>query len=119
MAFYVCPGATSPCTVAVATADGTTLTPVPLAGTDGAAVANSTVYTPTGVGSYCFLALYSGDSHYAPSSDGATADQCLTVTNGVAAHGIVPAAPARNDGVGPGADHDGKHLDPRPHRRQL
>jgi hypothetical protein len=78
VAFYVCPGDTNACTVAAA---GTTLPSVALTGSGGAATATSSVDTPAAVGPYCFLAVYSGDDNYAPSSDESTADECFEVTN--------------------------------------
>ena len=77
---YVCPGDVEPCTEAIAAADGATLSPVTLTATGGSAAARSPAYTPGAIGSYCFLAVYSGDSHYAVSSDGSTSDQCFTVS---------------------------------------
>jgi hypothetical protein len=81
IAFYVCRGDTSACTVAA----GSALTSVALTGSGGAATATSAVDTPAATGSYCFLAVYSGDNNYATSSDGSTADQCFEVTGGGAA----------------------------------
>jgi hypothetical protein len=79
---YVCPGDVQPCTVATATTDGATLNGVALTATGNSAAARSPAYTAPAIGPYCFLAVYSGDSHYAASSDGATSDQCFTVVNG-------------------------------------
>ncbi len=79
---YVCPGDLHPCTPATAAAQGSTLDSVTLTGNGGAAAARSPAYTAPATGPYCFLAVYSGDSRYAASSDGATTDQCFTVVNG-------------------------------------
>ena len=79
VAFYVCPGDSSSCTVAGAV---TTLASVALTGSSGAATATSAVDTPASPGFYCFLAVYSGDNTYATSSDGSVADQCFDVSGG-------------------------------------
>ncbi len=44
------------------------------------AYATSAAFTPTALGVYCFVASFSGDSHYVPSSWGSIADQCFTVS---------------------------------------
>jgi hypothetical protein len=80
--FYVCPGDAHPCTAAAATTAGNTPSTVALTGTGEAAEARSPAYTAPTLGPYCYLAIYSGDDHYAVASDGATVDQCFTVVNG-------------------------------------
>ncbi|HEY5251101.1 MAG TPA: Ig-like domain-containing protein [Acidimicrobiales bacterium] len=79
---YLCPGNTVPCTPSAAAEAGDSPTSMALTGTGNVAGARSPVDTPTALGAYCYLAVYSGDSHYAIASDGATTDQCFTVTNG-------------------------------------
>jgi hypothetical protein len=85
VSFSVCgPDATAaPCTPAAGTALGS---PVALAGAivspEGVwtATATSAAFSPSATGTYCFVAVYSGDSHYPSRSDGSPADECVTVT---------------------------------------
>jgi hypothetical protein len=51
-------------------------------GTTGSDTASGTSlpYTPSAIGTYCFLALYSGDSNYMAASDGAIPEECFSVT---------------------------------------
>jgi hypothetical protein len=51
-------------------------------GTTGSDTASGTslAYTPSAIGTYCFLALYSGDSNYMAASDGAIPEECFSVT---------------------------------------
>ena len=82
--FYVCgpiPSETS-CTQADRTTLGAPVAVSP-AGAVNVVTATSTPYTPAVVGSYCFVGVYSGDTNYAPGTDGST-NECFTVT---------PAAP--------------------------
>jgi hypothetical protein len=65
--------------------------------------AMSVPFTPTAAGVYCFLALYSGDTVYAPESDGSTSDQCFSargpgpeITTEPAASSIVLGATDRD-----------------------
>ncbi len=78
VSFFACgplPSATG-CTSSA----GTAFSPsVPVTTEVGMASAPSQPFTPTATGTYCFLAVYSGDTNYAPSSDG-SADECFTVT---------------------------------------
>lgn len=67
--FYLCSSATTGCNASTGTLfDTETLT-------NGQAV--STGYIPANAGSYCFAAVYGGDTNYTSSSD-TTADQCFT-----------------------------------------
>jgi hypothetical protein len=80
--FYVCGPDTvlAACTTAAGRPVGT---PVPLTpGTGPSATAVSAGFFPTESGHFCFLGVYSGDSHYASASDGSTTDECFTVAQG-------------------------------------
>ncbi len=76
--FYVC-GPEETSTAVACTDAGTDLGAVTLSGSGDAATATSASFTPSVVGLYCFLGVYSGDSHYSPASDGSTFDECFQV----------------------------------------
>jgi hypothetical protein len=83
--FYVCgpeptlltPATTSACTSTSGTEVGT---PAAVIGSGSIATSHSVDYSPGSAGTYCFLAVYSGDTIYQPSSDATTSDECFTVT---------------------------------------
>ncbi len=78
VSFYVCGPTSSPAPCA-STDDqvGTAVTVVP--GASDTSTATSASFTPTATGTWCFAAVYSGDSNYTTSSDGST-DECFDVT---------------------------------------
>jgi hypothetical protein len=78
--FYVCPSA-NPCTPD-SPAGGTDLGSVSLSGSSDVATATSDSYSPPGTGTYCFLAVYSGDANYASAPDSSTTAECFTTTAG-------------------------------------
>jgi len=78
--FYECAGSATPCAVDNATSGGSDLGSVTLSDVLGIPTATSVPFTPEATGSYCFLAVYSGDGSYNPASDGSTTDECFTVT---------------------------------------
>jgi hypothetical protein len=63
-----------------ATSSGSDLGSVTLTDVLGVPTATSVPFTPEATGSYCFLAVYSGDASYNTASDGSTTDECFTVT---------------------------------------
>ncbi|MGH9016531.1 MAG: hypothetical protein ACRDY1_02170, partial [Acidimicrobiales bacterium] len=83
VSFAVC-GPSTGGTVTSCSADSATAvgSPVGLAPAPAAATytATSASYTPTSIGTYCFVASYGGDANYAPASDAATPGQCVRVT---------------------------------------
>jgi hypothetical protein len=87
--FYVCAGDTTPCTANAAVDN---LGTGALAGSSGNATTTSLPYTPTSTGTYCFLAVYSGDSHYGVLSDSSTTSECFTVTPDVAGMATQPTS---------------------------
>jgi hypothetical protein len=78
--FYACPGNANPCTSDAG--EVTDLGTVAVAGSGSTASAISLPFTPETPGIFCFLGVYSGDSHYPPASDGSTADECFAVFPG-------------------------------------
>jgi hypothetical protein len=78
--FYICPG-TTPCTPDSA-AGGTNLGSFAVSGSSDVATATSDSYAPPETGTYCFLAIYSGDANYASTPDSSTTAECFTTTNG-------------------------------------
>ena len=74
--FFVCGPSATDCT-----SGGTPLgSDVSLtAGANDTSSADSDSYTPSAPGTYCFRAVYSGDTNYAESSDGSSTE-CFTVT---------------------------------------
>jgi len=79
ISFYVC-GPTASATACTSTVGTELGEPVPARPiTDVTAIAASYSYTPATPGIYCFLAVYSGDLDYTPSSDGSTSGECFTV----------------------------------------
>ncbi|HVC69633.1 MAG TPA: Ig-like domain-containing protein [Acidimicrobiales bacterium] len=87
--FYECAGGTSPCTVENAANAGSDLGIVSLSDVLGTPAASSVAFTPQATGSYCFLAVYSGDASYFPASDGSS-DECFTVTTATASMNARP-----------------------------
>jgi hypothetical protein len=78
VSFYECGPGVSDCTSTahqVGTAVGVT------AGSGDTATATSGSFTPTSTGTWCFAAVYSGDSNYSSSSD-QSSDECFTVSAG-------------------------------------
>jgi hypothetical protein len=75
--FYVCPGGASPCTPT--TAGVVDLGMMNVSGSGATATAMSPAFTPSAAGTYCFLAVYSGDTNYMGSSDGSTLKECFAV----------------------------------------
>jgi hypothetical protein len=57
---------------------GSPVTVVP--GSGATSSATSADFTPTTVGTYCFLGVYSGDANFDGASDGSATDECFTVT---------------------------------------
>ena len=78
--FYICPG-TTPCTP-TSLGGGTNLGSVALSGAAGIAAATSASYAPSGTGTSCFLAIYSGDANYTSTPDSSTTAECFTTTTG-------------------------------------
>jgi hypothetical protein len=56
---------------------GSPVTLVP--GADATTTATSAAFTPTASGTYCFVAVYSGDANTTSGSDGSTTGECFTV----------------------------------------
>jgi hypothetical protein len=82
--FYVCPesgSSVTPCTTAAAANGGADLGATSVSGSAGTATTISASYTPSAVGTYCFLGVYTGDSNYSSASDGSTTDECFAVTS--------------------------------------
>jgi hypothetical protein len=75
--FYVCGPLVSATTC---TTSGTDLGSVAVSGSGITATAASPAYTPTAVGTYCFLGVYSGDGNYLGGSDGSTTRECFVIT---------------------------------------
>ncbi|HEX4862597.1 MAG TPA: hypothetical protein VFV02_00905, partial [Acidimicrobiales bacterium] len=85
--FYVClnttTAATTFCTPSATSQDGSAVgLNVPLSGSTS--TATSPVFTPTSAGTWCFSAVYSGDSNYLGSQDNTTStntdsSECVTV----------------------------------------
>jgi Bacterial Ig-like domain (group 3) len=77
--FYYCgPDASAtPCSSGTQTLFDT----VKLSGSSNPETADSTSFTPTGAGYWCFEAVYSGDTNYSGSSDDSTAE-CFDVSQG-------------------------------------
>jgi hypothetical protein len=73
--FYTCPENVSPCTPTTPGAVADPNNPVALNGGS----ATSTSFTPDSTGTWCYAAVYSGDSNYTGSSDEST-DGCFTVS---------------------------------------
>jgi hypothetical protein len=74
VAFYACGADSTGCTPSGSPFDTETLN-----GTDNpATVTTQTPFTPAAAGTWCFAAVYSGDSNYSGSSD-ETSDECFTV----------------------------------------
>ena len=76
--FYTCGESVVPCTPSSAsrTQLGSPVTVTPGAANTSTAISSS--FTPTSAGTWCFAAVYSGDSNYAGSSD-ESSDGCYTV----------------------------------------
>ncbi len=72
--FYWCPVNVSPCTPTTPGVVSDPANPVPLVGDS----ATSSSFTPDSAGTWCYAAVYSGDSNYTGSSDEST-DECFTV----------------------------------------
>ncbi len=88
--FFACAPGTTPCS-----SGGTQVGPaVDLApALNDTATATSRLFIPSsGPGTYCFRAVYSGDSTYTGSSDG-TGRECFTVTKGASSTVEAPTAP--------------------------
>ena len=97
--FFVCGPLPSPsgCT---STGDPVGSDPVDVTpGTGDTATATSVAFTPTGAGSWCFLAVYSGDSQYNGSQDGSSGE-CVTVTKATATTVSTPGAANLSVGAG-------------------
>ncbi|HUD16146.1 MAG TPA: hypothetical protein VMQ59_02740, partial [Acidimicrobiales bacterium] len=78
--FYVCGPTRAPTFTACTNANESEVgSSVPLSGSGDVATATSASVSPPGIGDYCFLAVYPGDGHYAPASDGSTAAECFYV----------------------------------------
>ena len=76
--YYTCDEGVSPCTLGTGSQLGSPVTVTAAANNTG--TATSPTFTPSGPpGTWCFAAVYSGDSNYAGSSD-QTSDECFTVT---------------------------------------
>ncbi|HMK63676.1 MAG TPA: Ig-like domain-containing protein, partial [Acidimicrobiales bacterium] len=85
--FYSCGENVDPCT----SATWTELNQVTLGtGTGNTNVATSASFTPTSTGTWCFAAVYSGDSNYTGSSDDST-DECYDVSPGSTTNITTPA----------------------------
>ncbi len=86
MTFYICgPGATTCANTSGNLLTGTTSFPNPATLSGGTATSAS--FTPNAAGTWCFSAVYSGDSNYNGSSDNtgssnADANECVTVAKG-------------------------------------
>jgi hypothetical protein len=87
--FYLCPGDSSPCSTASTGVDDLGSTALTVSG--GSASADSAFDDSLAEGSYCYLAVYSGDSSYPAVSADSISDQCFTVTAPTGPTG--PAAP--------------------------
>jgi hypothetical protein len=74
--FYVC-GPDQSVTACTDANDSEVGSPVPLTGSGDVATATSANFVPNEPGFYCFLAVYPGDGHYAPASDGSTTSECF------------------------------------------
>ena len=73
--FYWCPENVSPCTP---TTPGVTADPAnPVSLVSGSATSSS--FTPNSSGTWCYDAVYSGDSNYTGSSDSNPSDECFSV----------------------------------------
>jgi hypothetical protein len=81
VAFYVCgPDAPTPCTATDGTELGTGAAVSGATSDSGDTVtATSPAFRATATGSYCFLAVYSGDADYASTPGAANDDECFTV----------------------------------------
>ena len=85
--FYTCGENVSPCTSANWTQLGT---PAGVSGSGDTASATSTSFTPDSTGTWCFAAVYSGDSNYSGSTDDTT-DECYNVGQASSSTGTSPA----------------------------
>ena len=96
VAFYACGENVDPCT------SGTLFDTETLSGTSNPGTVTSASFTPTSTGTWCFAAVYSGDSNYSASSD-QSSDECYTVT---AAGTSTSSAPTSSTGAlgGPNSD---------------
>ncbi len=74
VSFYACGVNVNPCTPS-----GTPFDVETLSGTANPSSVTSTSFTPSSTGTWCFAAVYSGDSSYSGSSD-QSSDECYTVT---------------------------------------
>ncbi len=74
VSFYACGQNVNPCTPS-----GTPFDVETLSGTANPSSVTSTSFTPSSTGTWCFAAVYSGDSNYSGSSD-QSSDECYTVT---------------------------------------
>ncbi len=87
--FYYCGPDTSatPCS----SGTDTLLDTVDLSGSTNPDTVDSTSFTPTGAGYWCFEAVYSGDTNYTGSSDDSTGE-CFDVTQGTSSTVSTPSA---------------------------
>jgi hypothetical protein len=85
VSFYECSPVTSPCDAST----GTFIDSASLGGTSNPGTAASASFLPTSVGTWCFAAVYSGDSDFTGSSDTST-DECFRVTRATATFSTSP-----------------------------
>jgi uncharacterized repeat protein (TIGR01451 family) len=88
VAFYVC--GPSP-TAMACTTSGTALGTAAVSDSGSTASVTSPAYTPSAVGIYCYLGIYSGDVNYSPTSDDAVPSECFTVGPGPAGFTTAPS----------------------------
>jgi hypothetical protein len=93
--FYACGPTASP---EVCTPSGSPFDTETLDGTDNPSTVTSVGLTPDAAGTWCFAAVYSGDSNYAGSSDGTT-DECFTVSTGTSTITSAPGSTKINLGT--------------------
>jgi len=78
VSFAVCPAADAPCQAGAGTTES--LGDITLAGSGEVGTTTSLPFTPSGLGSYCFSAFYSGDHTYASVLEDSSPQQCFTAT---------------------------------------
>ncbi len=76
--FYTCPENVSPCTTTTPGVTADPANPVSLSGGS----ATSSQFTPNSSGTWCFAAVYSGDTNYTASSD-QSSDECFSVSTAI------------------------------------
>ena len=87
--FYTCPENVDPCTSASWSELGS---PVTVTQGVSTSTAGSVAFTNDSTGTWCFAAVYSGDSNYTGSSD-ESGDECYTVAQATSSTVSTPASP--------------------------